>query len=176
MALSDPRVRELAVSYCLGLAPNDELGEMRAVFNGALRDFRFIKDPDRLAASPAARRHCGHSQRQLRIPESRSLTFLARVPLVIPAVRLPSRPILTGPANSPTSTLRRKPATGSGSRSISRGATLNSAWRQKPIDIGPSSDGHSPEGQAPAGWQACRIFFFGEAGHAPIWHGRNAHG
>lgn len=41
----DPRVRELAVSYCLGLAPNDELGEMRAVFNGALRDFRFIKDP-----------------------------------------------------------------------------------------------------------------------------------
>ena len=41
----DPGVRNLAVSYCSGVAPNNELAEMKAVFDGVLRDFRFIKDP-----------------------------------------------------------------------------------------------------------------------------------
>lgn len=41
----NPDVRLLAVQYCSGVQPNDELGEMRAIFNGVLRDFRFIKDP-----------------------------------------------------------------------------------------------------------------------------------
>lgn len=41
----DPGIRNLAVAYCSGVQPNDELGEMKAVFDGVLRDFRFIKDP-----------------------------------------------------------------------------------------------------------------------------------
>ena len=41
----DPSVRLLAVKYCSGVAPNDEIGEMKAIFDGVLRDFRFIKDP-----------------------------------------------------------------------------------------------------------------------------------
>jgi hypothetical protein len=41
----DPTVRLLAVKYCSGVAPNDEIGEMKAIFDGVLRDFRFIKDP-----------------------------------------------------------------------------------------------------------------------------------
>ena len=41
----NPGVRWLAVKYCAGVQPDDELGEMQAIFNGVLRDFRFIKDP-----------------------------------------------------------------------------------------------------------------------------------
>lgn len=41
----DPGVRLLAVQYCAGVPPNDDLGEMNAIFNGLLRDFRYIKDP-----------------------------------------------------------------------------------------------------------------------------------
>lgn len=38
-------VRNLAVSYCSGVPANDETAEMRAIFDGVLRDFRYIKDP-----------------------------------------------------------------------------------------------------------------------------------
>ena len=41
----DAGVRNLAVSYCSGVPSNDELAEMQAIFNGVLRDFRYIKDP-----------------------------------------------------------------------------------------------------------------------------------
>jgi hypothetical protein len=41
----NPDVRRLAAAYCLPLQANDEPGELRAVFDGVLRDFRFIKDP-----------------------------------------------------------------------------------------------------------------------------------
>src|SRR5271154_3877886 len=41
----NPDVRRLAAAYCFSVPANDDLSEMRAIFDGVLSDFRFIKDP-----------------------------------------------------------------------------------------------------------------------------------